>query len=244
MAVKRMFSFSDVLALGLFAFTVLLVVLDKTGKLKGWVLDGLLALDYLLCLMILASIPLAANSNWVFWLSAVGVAFAFSALRWWLKKGRKLRPIRITGFRLNPLVTGEPVSITVRFTNDSDEAVRITAKNSSMWIGRLPPENDIKAMAGIEETVWNYLLTTPPGAPHELASAVPVVMTIPPKADNHVDEISPFIVTEDLIQRLNDRSAIYFVGLFASEDGKAETPFCVRVDKFRANGLTMGREHN
>jgi hypothetical protein len=77
------------LAIGGFILTVLLVVLDKAGKLKGPVLIGLLVLAALMTVPLVLGNPLIGNvpSAWRWWfrgISLVLVVFVYWAIAIWI----------------------------------------------------------------------------------------------------------------------------------------------------------------
>ena len=102
----------------------------------------------------------------------------------------------------------------------------------------LPDPTDGKRRLELENQIWACVMKKV-----EEGSALP--NPSPPKSQVSVpDLLAGFVVTQELLAKINGEGGVYVAGEFQDADGKYKTvPYCVLIDKNRL-GLTPNLCHS
>jgi hypothetical protein len=122
--------------------------------------------------------------------------------------------------------------------------VRIISKYTAGWVETLPRETEHSAIDKYENDVWQQLNYSKPMNIGDTTSDNPASLSLPPKLEVNVTDPSLVIASKEIIQKLDDRSGLYFCGTFTDISTGAMTRFCVRVDKHRDRALSLCRNYN
>ena len=152
--------------------------------------------------------------------------------------------IRITGLSLEPLALGEPIRLRVSLMNDGPLTQRVISKFTSVWVEKLPKDNETQAIDLIEKKVWDNLQYGKPLKLDDRTGDHPVFVSVRSKLEQDVIATSIITTTEERIQQLNGDAGLYFCGEFTSETGQQVAQYCVRVDRYRNEYLSLCRSYN
>lgn len=249
-------SFSDGLAIVGLVLTVILVVLDKGGKLKGGpMLLVLLALAACLTLPLAFSIPWVTDSvpgfqmftRMTFMFFFVGVIY--SGIGVWIsgdaKPEAKAVKARIRFTDLTPrVVLNEPIALDENYMYEGDKSIKIKSQYAFLWVEEMPDHSDVEAVTKLEENVWKTLQKEPIAIPGVGSTNLGIFLTVPPKMTMHIRSTTTLIATPEIIARLDGNSAMYMCGKMTDETEEIIGQFCVRIDRDRNHALTLCLEHN
>ena len=146
--------------------------------------------------------------------------------------------VRVTGFMLDHLTVGTTLQMRVLLTNDKDKTVNIKGYFCGGLVDNLPDPTDGKRRLELENQIWACVMKKV-----EEGSALP--NPSPPKSQVSVpDLLAGFVVTQELLAKINGEGGVYVAGEFQDADGKYKTvPYCVLIDKNRL-GLTPNLCHS
>jgi len=153
-------------------------------------------------------------------------------------------PVRITGIFLDPIILGKPITLIVRIVNDSDSTVKIISKYTAGWVETLPNETEHSTIDKYENDVWQQLNYSKPMTIGDTTSDSPAALSLPRKLEVNITDPSLIIASKEIVQKLNDRSGLYFCGTFTDASTGTMTRFCVRIDKHRDRALSLCRNYN
>ena len=143
-------------------------------------------------------------------------------------KTKKVPVVRIVGLTLRPIEAGKPLILDVRYVNNRDETVTIIGHYVREWVDNLPDDMDIAGTAQLENRVWDKVAGLMRDGPK-------LTLDVPPKVEitSSLDQ-NTIVMTDELINKLDDNSGIYIAGVLEDPSGRfSPTAYCVRVDKKR-----------
>jgi len=249
-------SFSDGLAITGLILAVLLVVLDKGGKLKGGP-----TLLILLAIAACMTLPLAFSLSWVAdslpglqmftreMLMVFVVGAIYSGVAVWISNDAKQDTravkarVRFTDL-VARVVLNEPISLDEHYIYEGDRSVKIKSQYAFLWVEDMPDHSDIVAITKLEETVWLTLQKKPIAIAGVGSTNLGIFLTIPPKIPLQISSTTTLVATPAIIAKLNANSAMYMCGKMTDETEDIIGQFCVRIDKNRDRALTLCLEHN
>lgn len=134
--------------------------------------------------------------------------------------------LRITELTVRPIEAGKALILDVRYINDRNEAVTVIGHYAREWVETMPDDIDIAGITQIENRVWEEVAQMTREGPK-------LKIDIPPKVglQSSTDQ-NALVMTDELIKKLDNASAVYIAGEFEDISGHySPTAYCVRVDK-------------
>ena len=152
--------------------------------------------------------------------------------------------VRITRF-VPEVILDKPITLAVRYIVDAEANTKLYSKYGFVWIENPPSESDLKAVDGLEKSIWASIINAKPiGIPGTSNVGEKTFLTAPPKIELQVVAATNITATSEIIRKLDANSVLYFTGTMEDVDGNTLVEFCGRIDRFRHQMFTLCREHN